>query len=451
VKHCCPRINANERKFFVSAPAAYHAQINAFVFFRVHLRLFADKLLLNFMTKKYDIIIIGGGMVGASLVAALKSHADKKIAVVEAHEFNSRSQPSFDDRCIALSYGSRRIWESMVLWEKLEPEIEAIKSIHVSDRGHLGATRITRTEEKVEALGYVVENRVMGKVLMDEVGSLKHIDWFCPATIQSLAQSDDQLEIKIKTDEGEQKLQAKLLVAADGVQSVTRKLAGLDVKREDYNQSAIITNVQTDQLHQGIAYERFTHSGPIAFLPMTENRYSVVWTCEQNDTGRIMQLMDDEFINELQQRFGHRAGNIEKIGERFSYPLAYTQTEQLTKGRVVIIGNAAHALHPVSGQGYNLALRDVAELAEMIVANNDPGHALLLAEYHAKRLKDMQRVYRITDTMVKVFSNDNMALGHIRASALIVLGLISPLRSLMARQSMGLLGRMNKLQRRLSL
>jgi len=390
-------------------------------------------------------------MVGASLVAALKNHADIKVAVVEAYQFNSESQPSFDDRSIALSYGSRRIWESMGLWEKLEPEIESIKSIHVSDRGHLGATRITHTEEKVEALGYVVENRVMGKVLMDEVASLKHVDWFCPATIQSLNQSAEQLEIKIKTDQGEQNLQAKLLVAADGVQSVTRKLAGLDVQREDYKQSAIIANIQTDQLHQGIAYERFTNSGPIAFLPMTDNRYSVVWTCEQKDTARIMQLTDEAFINELQQGFGHRAGNIEKTGERFSYPLAYTQTEQLTKGRVVIIGNAAHALHPVSGQGYNLALRDVAELAQMIVGSSDPGHALLLAEYHAKRLKDMKRVYRITDSMVKVFSNDNAALGHLRASGLIALDLISPLRSLMARQSMGLLGRMNRLQRRLPL
>jgi len=399
-------------------------------------------------------------MVGASLVAALKNytgenHADKKIAVVEAHKFNSSSQPSFDDRSIALSYGSRRIWEAMGLWEKLEPEIEAIKSIHVSDKGHFGAARISHTEEKVEALGYVVENRVMGKILINEVVSLKHVDWFCPATIETLEQTAEQVSIKIKTAQGEKKLQTQLLIAADGVQSVTRELAGLKIKREEYNQSAIIANVKTDQKHNGVAYERFTDSGPIAFLPMTENRYSIVWTSEQKDTPRIMKLSDSDFINELQNRFGFRAGNIEKTGERFSYPLAYTETEQLTKGRVVIIGNAAHALHPVSGQGYNLALRDVAELAELIIENKDPeknlGHALLLAEYHAKRLKDMQRVYRITDSMVKVFSNNNVALGHLRASALIALDLISPLRSLIARQSMGLLGRMNKLQRRVGL
>ena len=413
------------------------------------------------MKNQYDIVIVGGGMVGASLVAALKNASELKIAVVEAHAFDSTRQPSFDDRSMALSYGSRRIFEAMGLWDALEMQVQSIQSIHVSDRGHLGSVRMTSTEERVEALGYVVENRVMGRVLKQVVNSLAHIDWLCPATIQTLEQSTDHVDIKIKTTQGEQRLQAKLVVAADGVQSQTRQLAGLDMMVESYQQSAIIANVQTDQLHQGIAYERFTDTGPIAFLPMTENRFSVVWTCEQKDTARIMALTDAEFKQELQQRFGFRAGNIEKTGERFSYPLAYTEAELLTKGRVVIIGNAAHTLHPVSGQGFNLALRDVAELAEMITdhaqkkssnhVGYDVGHPLILAQYHAKRLNDMHRVYRITNTMVKLFSNPSFMVGHLRACGLIALNLTPPARSLMARQSMGLLGRMNKLQRRLSL
>jgi len=400
---------------------------------------------------KYDVIIIGGGMVGASLVAALKNHPEKKIAVIEAYPFESDSQPSFDDRSIALSYGTRRIWESMGLWSSLEPVIEAIKSIHVSDRGHLGATRLHHTEENVEALGYVAENKIIGRILMNEIQGLNHVSWFCPATIESLEQSEDFVSVQIAGNGVEQILQGRVLVAADGVHSVTRQLAGIDIKQEDYQQSAVIANVQTDQFHQGVAYERFTESGPVAFLPMTENRYSVVWTCEREDSKRITGLSDKEFIAELQQRFGFRAGNIQKTGQRFSYPLMYTESEQITKGRVVVIGNAAHALHPVAGQGYNLALRDVAELAELIVEHEDPGHSLLLAEYHAKRLKDMRRVYRVTDTLVKVFSNKFMPLGHLRAMGLISVNLLSPIRSLMARQSMGLLGRMNKMQRRLSL
>lgn len=399
----------------------------------------------------YDIIIIGGGLVGASLLAALKNHTHKKIAIVEAVPFKSDLQPSFDDRTLALSYGSRRIWESMGLWSTLEPEIEAIRSIHVSDRGHLGATRLEHSEEKVEALGYVAENRVIGRVLMDALASLKHIDWFCPATITSLQQNENQITVSVELDGEEQHLSASLLVAADGVQSLTRQLAGLDIKQQDYQQTAIITNLQTDQMHHGIAYERFTDAGPIAFLPMTNNRYSVVWTSAPDEAQRIMQLSDDQFINELQQRFGFRAGNIQKTGQRFSYPLRYTETEQLTKGRLVVIGNAAHTLHPVAGQGYNLALRDVAELAELIVSAEDPGQPLLLSDYQTKRIQDMQRVYRITDSMVKIFSNKFSVLGHLRAMGLISLNLMPPLRSLVARQSMGLLGRMNKLQRRLPL
>ena len=400
---------------------------------------------------EYDVIIIGGGMVGASLVAALKSHSDIKIAVVEAFPFKSGSQPSFDDRSIALSYGSRRIFEAMGLWEKLESEIEAIKSIHVSDKGHLGATRLHHSEENVEALGYVAENKVLGKVLMDEINALNHVDWYCPATIESLQQDKGIITVEIKTAEEKIRLQGKLLVAADGVHSKTRQLSGIDVTQEDYQQAAVITNVQTDQLHQGIAYERFTDNGPIAFLPMTENRYSVVWTCQRDDVQRVMGLSNDEFKNELQHRFGFRAGNLQKTGERFNYPLMYTEAQQLVKGRVVIIGNAAHALHPVAGQGYNLALRDVAELSELVVEASDPGNELLLANYCATRYKDMQRVHLVTDSLVKVFSNNLSLLGHARAMGLICVNLMAPVRSLMAKQSMGLLGRMNKLQRRLSL
>ncbi len=403
------------------------------------------------MAKAYDIIIIGGGMVGASLVAALRNHTQKKIAVVEAYAFDSASQPSFDDRSIALSYGSRRILESMGIWHELEQKLEAIKTIHISDKGYLGAARLHHHEENVEALGYVVENRVLGQALMEQIKSLDHVDWYCPATIEDLQQSASTVSVRIKTQTSEESLETRLLVAADGVQSKTRALAGLDVTQKDYQQSAVITNVMTDQPHQGIAYERFTDTGPVAFLPMTDNRYSVVWTCSRDDVNDVMQMTDVSFINALQQRFGFRAGNIIKTGQRHCYPLMYTESETLTKGRVVIIGNAAHTLHPVAGQGYNLALRDVAELAEMVVKTDDAGHELLLAEYHAVRFKDMRRIYTLTDALVKIFSNHFTPLGHARSLGLLCVDFLPTLRSLLARQSMGLLGRMNRLQRRLPL
>ncbi|MFW2373428.1 MAG: 2-octaprenyl-6-methoxyphenyl hydroxylase [Gammaproteobacteria bacterium] len=399
----------------------------------------------------YDVVIIGGGMVGASLACALASQPQLRIAVVEAFPHDADSQPSFDDRVIAMNYGSRRIWEAMGLWQELEPVVEAITNIHVSDRGRLGATRLNYREERVEALGYVAENRLIGQILMKRLQDLEHIHWYCPATIDSLRQNNDRVELDISQQASSTQISCRLLVAADGANSTARKLAGLSMRREDYQQAAIITNVETEYPHQGTAYERFTDSGPLAFLPMTQLRSSVVWTVNLSDRDRVMALADDEFIAELQNRFGYRLGHILKAGLRHAYPLAYVEAEQLVKGRVVVIGNAAHALHPVSGQGYNLALRDVAEIAELIASAEDPGHELLLAEYARKRREDMQRVYRLTDGLVKIFSNTISPLAHARAAGLIVVDLWPSLRHLLARQSMGLMGRMGKMLRRLPL
>ena len=399
----------------------------------------------------YDVIIIGGGMVGASLACALSKQKNKRIAIVEAVPFKSNSQPSFDDRVIALSYGSRRILESMDLWHELEDFIQPIESIHVSDRGHLGAARLHHNEENVEALGYVAENRVIGEVMMNRLQQLDHVDLICPASIEQLQQNNQSVDVVLNVAGEKEQLTAKLLVAADGAMSRVRELAGLQTQQQDYGQTAVITNVETEYAHNSVAYERFTDSGPLAFLPMTKKRCSVVWTIDAKDSQQIMSLSDDLFIKQLQQRFGFRLGYILKAGVRTAYPLSYIETEQLVKGRVVIIGNAAHALHPVSGQGYNLALRDVAEIAELIATADDPGHELLLAEYHVKRRKDMRRVYRFTDTLVKVFSNNFSPLAHARSASLILMDLTPSLRHLMARQSMGLLGRMSKMMRRLPL
>ena len=399
----------------------------------------------------YDVIIIGGGMVGASLACALSNQINKRIAVIEAVPFKSDLQPSFDDRVIALSYGSRRILESMNLWQSLESLIQPINSIHVSDRGHLGVTRLLHNEENVEALGYVAENRVMGQLMMDRLQQMNHVDLICPASIEQLQQDHQFVNVVINNQGERQQLTARLLVAADGAMSHARELAGLQTQQQDYGQTAVITNVETEYEHHNVAYERFTDSGPLAFLPMTEKRCSVVWTIDAKDAEQIMSLDDAEFIEKLQQRFGFRLGHILKAGACHAYPLSYVETEQLVKGRVAIIGNAAHALHPVSGQGYNLALRDVAEMAELIAGADDPGHELLLAEYHVKRRKDMQRVYRFTDTLVKVFSNNFSPLAHARAASLILMDLTPSLRHLIARQNMGLLGRMGKMMRRVPL
>ena len=399
----------------------------------------------------YDLVIVGGGMVGASLAYALAKQSRLRIAMIELTPFESDDQPSYDDRAIALSYGSRRIFEAMGVWGELAGQLEPINSIHVSDRGHFGATRLHNDEEGVEALGYVVENRVVGRVLLNRLAKLDHIQLLCPAALTDMTQDRDGIDLQIEYKDQKQKLRTRLLVAADGVTSRTRELLGIGIKRRDYGQAAVIANVTTEQPHNNVAYERFTDSGPVALLPMTDGRCSVVWTVKSGQLDTVLSLSDDQFLNQLQQRFGYRLGVLLKTGRRSAYPLALVEAEQLVKGRAVVIGNAAHTLHPVSGQGFNLALRDVAVLAELLATAPDAGSATMLQSYAKQRKADMARVFRLTDSLVKIFSNEFAPLGHARAAGLVALDLLPGLRHLLARQSMGLLGQQSKMMRRVPL
>lgn len=390
-------------------------------------------------------------MVGASLALALKD-SGLSIAIIEAFAWKSQQQPSFDDRSIALSYGSKKILQAMSLWPDIKQRCEPIKTIHVSDRGYFGVSRLRHEEEKVEALGYVVENRVMGEVLQARLQKMEHVDVLMPATVSNVSESAEAVTVSVNCETELVELQTKLLVAADGAMSKVRGMVGISHRKSDYQQSAVIANVSLEQNHKSVAYERFTDSGPLAFLPMTadENqkpRCSVVWTIKREDEAAVMQLDDEAFLQQLQQCFGFRLGRLVKTGVRNVYPLALTESERLVKDRVVVIGNAAHGLHPVSGQGFNLALRDVALLAEKVCQHGVMNPQKWLPDYAALRQKDMNRVFRFTDTLVKVFSNNFMPLAHARAAGLMMVDCLPSLRHLLAKQSMGLTGKMSRLMR----
>ena len=394
-----------------------------------------------------DVLIIGGGLVGASLACALEN-SGLSVHIVEAWPLKSESQPSYDDRTVALSWGSRCIFEGMGIWDAMADRLEPIKTIHISDRGHFGATRLRHEEERVEALGYVAENRVLGEVLYQRLERNSRLELHCPAELAGIEQQADRVIALIRQDGRESRVSARLLVAADGVVSQARELLHIGSSTQDYGQSAIIANVTPGYRHDGVAYERFTDQGPIAFLPMTDNRCSVVWTVPTEKAGSLMQLDDDAFLQQLQQRFGYRLGQLQKVGKRQQYPLRLIETTQVVRDRVVIVGNAAHTIHPVAGQGFNLALRDIAMLTELITASSDPGDSRTLQTYVERREDDARRVYRFTDSLVKIFSNDRAALGHLRAAGLIAVGLVAPLRHQLAKQSMGLGGRAAMLGRR---
>ena len=420
----------------------------------------------------FDLIIIGGGLAGASLACALKDieknikaddSACLKIAVVEAYELNVSSQsqpqpqPSYDDRTVALSYGSRRIFEAMGLWPALAEHAQPIDTIHISDRGHFGVTRLTKEQEDVDALGYVLENKRVGQTLYSalEKNTASNVSLFCPAKIVSLQQSDNHVSVEITMDGKAKQLHGKLLVAADGSNSKVMQLLNIGRSQKNYNQTALITNVTPSKKHNNVAYERFTETGPLAFLPMQSNRCSVVWTLQPKQAEELFALDDENFLSQLQECFGFRLGQFTKVGTRQTYPLALQAAIQIVHGRVLVIGNAAHSLHPVAGQGFNLALRDIAILSELIVGSvrstADIGQQAMLQEYAQLREQDIKRVYRFTDTLVKTFSNNISVLGHLRSMGLLLVDVLPDVKHQLAKQSMGLSGRLSRLNRGLRL
>jgi 2-octaprenyl-6-methoxyphenol hydroxylase len=400
--------------------------------------------------KTCDVLIIGGGLAGASLACALEE-SGLSIEIIEAHPLNTDSQPCYDDRTVALSYGSRVIFDAMGLWDAMADRIEAIKTIHISDRGHLGVTRLRHNEEGVEALGYVAENRVLGEILYQRLADNQNVTMHCPAEVLDLQQQDDSVQLYYAENGEKHELIAGLVIVADGVTSKTREMLQIGISRQDYRQSAVITNVTPGQPHQNVAYERFTDTGPLAFLPMTDNRCSVVWTVPTEQAADLAALDDEAFLEKLQQRFGFRLGCLKKAGQRHVYPLALVESTQVVRGRVVMMGNAAHASHPVAGQGFNLALRDIALLAELLTLQSSESMEETLSSYVEMREQDAQRVYRFTDALVKVFSNDSSVLGHMRAVGLLATDLMPFVKHKLARQSMGLSGRLSRLGRGLAL
>jgi 2-octaprenyl-6-methoxyphenol hydroxylase len=292
----------------------------------------------------YDIVIVGGGMVGASFAYALKN-SHHKIALIEAFDFKTTQQPSYDDRGIALSYGSQRIFNTMGLWQQLAPHSTAITDIHISDRGHFGATRLSAQQENVPALGQVILARAMGKVLNQAMSENKTLDILCPKKVTALTQHSDHVELVL--DDGQQ-LTSQLIVAADGANSTIRRLLDLSVTEQVYQQTAITANISTERPHHNRAFERFTEFGPIALLPMPDNRCSLIWTVKTGDEVAITELSDAEFLARLQTEFGYRLGKMTQVGKRSHYPLKLTQTDQPIQDRIVFVGNAAHNLHPIA-------------------------------------------------------------------------------------------------------
>jgi 2-octaprenyl-6-methoxyphenol hydroxylase len=395
-----------------------------------------------------DVAIAGGGMVGLSLAAALAG-LPLEVAVIEPVAPGADAQPSFDSRTTALSNGSRRVLEGIGAWAAIAPQAMPIRRIHVSERGTFGTAVLTAEEQGVASLGHTIENRLLGQSLRARVAAhprivLRH------ARVAAVTPGADA--VRLDTDGGET-LHARLVIGADGAQSAVRAALGIGAVVSDYDQHAVIAHVDTTRFHDHTAYERFTSEGPIAVLPIGEGRSAVVWTLAPAAARRALAIDDADFLAELQAAFGFRLGRFTRVGRRQSYPLALTRAERLTAPRAVILGNAAQSLHPVAGQGFNLALRDVALLAELLAdaAGTDPAAPALLDRYAEERAPDREAVIRFTDALVRGFGLPLGPIRRARGRGLALFDLLQPVKHEFARRTMGLAGRQPRLVRGLPL
>lgn len=404
----------------------------------------------------YDLIIAGGGMIGSSLAIALQP-LNLRIAVIEPVPHRAVDQPSFDDRSTALSRSTQRMFEAIGLWPEVKAAATPIHHIHVSDRGRFGFSHIDAEEQKVEALGYVVINRVLGNVLHGFLANCAGVDWICPARIVSVMRSDDSIRATLESEQGIREIQGRLLVAADGAGSSVRDMVGISASHVSYDQHAVIGNLLTTFPINNTAYERFTESGPLAFLPIDDGRSAFIWTLSAKRAAEVLALDDESFSARLHETFGTRLGEFSKIGKRAAYPLALTKANGLISNRAVLVGNAAHGLHPVAAQGFNLGLRDVASICDCLfdaqraaIRNGttfDPGDPMILERFANWRRSDQGKLVTFTDGLVRLFGSRSRTLGFARNIGMLGFDLIPGVRRMFARHTMGLAGRLPRLSR----
>jgi 2-octaprenyl-6-methoxyphenol hydroxylase len=393
------------------------------------------------MLYDYDLLIGGGGLAGNCLALALKN-CGLKIAIIEAYTREQLHNSPAGDRALALAAGTVALLEDLGAWQAIKQKACAIKKIHVSDQGHFGKTRLSAAQQGVEALGYVITARDIENHVAQLVSDAG-IAQICPARIIGLSASSDAVHVCLQQKGESVNLTAKLLVGADGGESTIRKLLEISQQKTDYGQTAIVTTVKTFLPHNNTAYERFTTVGPLAMLPLEKYQASVVWTRSHEQAADLIACSETEFILQLQNCFGYRLGELTLAAPRRAFPLTLIRAEQMLAQRTVIIGNAVHQLHPVAGQGFNLGLRDVVQLADMLITQQknaaDIGDENFLKQYSKLRQQDHDRVINLTDSLVKIFSTPVLSMAIARNIGLVLLDHVPAAKKILAKQAMGLM------------
>jgi len=401
---------------------------------------------------EFDIIIIGGGLAGASLALALAG-SRFRVAMVEAVASRASNQPSYDDRTLAVAYTSCKILQTLGLWPGLAASATAIKEIFVSELGRSARVSLDAASMGFADFGSVIEARAIGTALLERLDGVENLSRFCPARLTAITPGADAVDIQCDLAGETVNLRSKLVVAADGARSSVREMLAIPTQTHDYQQTAVIANVTPQKPHNNCAFERFTPTGPLAILPHVGARCGMVWTVPRGQEEELMGLADSELLQQLNQRVSVKTrellGDFVKLGQRSSYPLYLVQPQTNLAQRVVLIGNAAHAIHPNSAQGFNLALRDAAALAEVLVeqAGVDAGNPDCLRAYDRWRQPDQRETVRYSDGLARLFASPGWLAGMLRGGGMTLHELFPPLKRKLALGAMGFRGRLPRLAR----
>ncbi len=399
------------------------------------------------MNQSCDIAIVGGGLAGASLAIAL-APLGYDITVIEAVAYQAAEQPSYDDRTLAMSHSSCRILSGIGLWKDLEADATAIRKIFITELARPGQVVLDAAELDLAEFGHVVEGRSFGLAVSRQLEQTVNIDVISPASVKGIEVGGTRAKLHVELDGSVNELDARLVVAADGANSFIRNHLQIPTDYRDYGQTAVICNITPENAHAGRAFECLTDTGPFAVLPHTGKRCGLVWSVDSDNATEILEIDEATFLSRAQERFGRtELGAFLKSGKRTAYPLKLVRAKEDVRERLVILGNAAHAIHPIGAQGFNLALRDAAVLAEVLADGDqdDPGNPVFLGTYSQWRQQDQRGTIATSDGMTRLFAHPSPLAAVVRSAGLIAHSMFPSLRRMSAIKAMGYRGRVPRL------